>query len=219
MHNFIIFIQNISSEGLFKILVVKGGCMKKYKNYIYLFFILILASLNFNIILKSLNLVTGGTQGLALILNNILNLHSSTIILIINLLMLVLSYFMLSKQATYGTIFATFVYPLCVKMTSFIDITLNDNSIILYVLIAGIICGITGGLIFRLGYSSGGISVLVLVMKKYFNLKESISNFIINATIIVLGAFFFSIKKAIYSIILILISSIIINKIVKRKNN
>ena len=36
---------------------------------------------------------------------------------------------------------------------------------------------------------------------------------------IVVMIFFFSIKKAIYSIILILISSIIINKIVKRKNN
>ena len=71
---------------------------------------LLLASLNFNLILKKLSIVTGGTQGLALIISKILNLETSIIILIINVLMLILSFKFLDKNTTYGTIFSTFMY-------------------------------------------------------------------------------------------------------------
>ena len=39
----------------------------KIKKYLLLLIVLFIASLNFNIILKELDLVTGGTQGLSII--------------------------------------------------------------------------------------------------------------------------------------------------------
>ena len=89
--------------------------MKKIYKYLYLVIILLVAALNFNLFLKPLKLVTGGTQGLAIILNQIFNIKHSTIILFINILMLILSYLLLSKKATFGTVLATFFYPLFVS--------------------------------------------------------------------------------------------------------
>lgn len=192
--------------------------MKKIKKYIYLLLILFIAALNFNLILKQLNLVAGGTQGLAIIINHIFKLNPALIILIINIIMLVTSYFKLPRTTTYGTIIATFIYPLFIKLTTINPvIKTNENFIIIPVIISGIICGITGGYIYKLGFSSGGINILAILIKKYFKIKISITNFIINIIIILLGTIQFGIIKGIYSIIIITINSLIINKILGKK--
>ena len=144
--------------------------MKSLKKYFFLIILLFLASLNFNIILKQIKLVAGGTQGLAVILNHLFDISPSTIILIINILMLIISYFTLEKETTYGIILSTFIYPLLVRLTSNININLG-NYTVLFVILAGIICGITSGFIYKLGFSTGGISVISVIIKNILKLK------------------------------------------------
>ena len=129
---------------------------------IKLLILLLISSLNFNLILKPLKLVTGGTQGLALIINNFIRINPSIIILIINIIMLILSFIFLEKETIKGTLISVFIYPLFVKLTSYLIIPL-DNSLILIIL-AGLISGITGGYILKLGYSTGGINILVVIL-------------------------------------------------------
>ena len=190
----------------------------KIKKHLLLLIVLFIASLNFNIILKELDLVTGGTQGLSIILNHLFKISHSTIILIINLSMLIISYFTLPKETTCGTVIATFIYPLFVKLTNNINsLNINDNHLIFLAILSGIICGITGGIIYKLGFSSGGINVVALVIKKYFNVNIAITNFVLNTIIILLGYFYFGIVKCLYSILVVLINSYIINRILKSK--
>ena len=190
--------------------------MKSLKKYFFLIILLFLASLNFNIILKQIKLVAGGTQGLAVILNHLFDISPSTIILIINILMLIISYFTLEKETTYGIILSTFIYPLLVRLTSNININLG-NYTVLFVILAGIICGITSGFIYKLGFSTGGISVISVIIKKYFKIKISISNLVINFVIILVGSFYFGVLKGLYSSLIVLISSFIIYKVLKNK--
>ena len=144
--------------------------MKKMQNYLLLTLCLFMAALNFNLILKPLELVTGGTQGLALLITNIIKIKPAIVILIINVTTLVISYFCLSKSTTYGTFAASFIYPICVKLTSFIaHISFVAHHILLSSIIAGIICGLTGGYIYKLGFSAGGVSTINLIVNKYLN--------------------------------------------------
>lgn len=194
--------------------------IKNFKSILLLLICLFFASLNFNFILKPLNLVTGGTQGVAILINHLLHVKPSTIVLIINIITIVTSYFLLTKDNTYSALIATFAYPLFIRITSYIPIfSLPENLTLLWAIIAGIICGITGGYIYYLGFSSGGISIVNLLVNKFFHIKISLSNFIVNSIIIILGYFHFGFIKAIYSIIVIAISSIIINLILKKRNS
>jgi len=192
--------------------------MKKRKKYLLLLIILLLSSLNFNLILKPLNLVTGGTQGLSLILNHLFNLSPSLTILIINLIMLIISYFLLPKSTTYGTIVATITYPFFIKLTSFLPSFETTNLMLFFVVLSGIICGVTGGYIYKLGFSSGGLNLISLILKKCFNINIALTNFILNTIIILLGCFSFGLLKGIYSILVVIINSYLINKILKSKN-
>jgi len=191
--------------------------MQKLKKYFFLLILLFIASLNFNIILKPLKLATGGTQGLAIIINSLIKLEPSTIIFIINISMLVISYFLLSRETTYGTILATLIYPLMVRLTNnLISFKFINHYLIIFVILSGIICGITSGFIYKLGFSSGGLNLISLIIKKYFHINVAITNFCLNVIIILLSCFSFGIKKGLLAILNILINSIIINLILRK---
>lgn len=187
------------------------------KNRIKLLIYLFISSLNFNLILKKYGLVTGGTQGLSIILSTIINISPWIIILTINCLFFVISCFFLDRETTKGIIISTFIYPLFVKITSIININIANN-IGLLVLISGVISGFTIGNILKLKYSTGGINILLLLLKKYYKIRESLSNLIINSIIILLGLSLFGLKKAILGIIIIAINSAMIKVITDCKS-
>lgn len=189
--------------------------MKKYLKYLILLASLFFSALNFNYFLKPLNLVTGGNQGLAILLNRFFTLKPSTIILIINIFALIISYLFLNKEITRSALISTFIYPLFIRLTSYFPTLTLNNDMLVYAIIAGIICGLTGGYIYKMGFSSGGLSILNILIKKYLHLKISLSNFIINTIIIILGCFIFGLKKALYSILIITIGSLIIYSLIK----
>ena len=190
------------------------------KKYLKLLLILLIAAINFNIFLKPMKLVTGGTQGLAIIIHELIKMPHSTIVLIINLLMLILSYIFLKKETTLGTVLATISYPLFIKLTSFLDLSISTN--LLNVIITGIISGLTNGYIYKLGFTAGGINTIAPIINKYKNIKVGTINLIINIIILLIGCLQFGIKKLLYAIVVIIINSIIINlvmygKFLKRK--
>ena len=167
-----------------------------------------------------MKLVTGGTQGLAIIIHELIKMPHSTIVLIINLLMLILSYIFLKKETTLGTVLATISYPLFIKLTSFLDLSISTN--LLNVIITGIISGLTNGYIYKLGFTAGGINTIAPIINKYKNIKVGTINLIINIIILLIGCLQFGIKKLLYAIVVIIINSIIINlvmygKFLKRK--
>ncbi len=187
------------------------------KRYFLLINCLLIASLNFNLFLNPHNLVTGGTQGLSIIINKILNINPSTTIFLINITFLIISYIFLKKETTISIIISSLIYPSFIKLTSIISIpSIIENNILLSSIIAGIICGITNGLIFKANHSTGGITVLSNILHTYSNIKISISNFIINTIIIVIGCIYFGIIKLLYALIVVIISSLIIHHIMKK---
>ena len=177
------------------------------KKYLKLLLILLIAAINFNIFLKPMKLVTGGTQGLAIIIHELIKIPHSTIVLVINLL--ILSYIFLKRETTLGTVIATIAYPLFIKLTSFLYLNISTN--LLNVIITGIISGLTNGYIYKLGFTAGGINTIAPIINKYKNIKIGTINLIINIIILLIGCFQFGIKKLLYAIVVIIINSILIN--------
>ena len=92
------------------------------KKYLILLLSLFIAAINFNVFLKPLNLVTGGNQGIAIIIKHLTNLKPSLIILIINIISLIISYIFLRKETTLSLVIASLSYPLFIRITHNIDI-------------------------------------------------------------------------------------------------
>ena len=187
------------------------------KKHILLLILLFIAALNFNAFLKPLNLVTGGNQGIALIIKHLTKQKPSTIIFIVNMISLIISYTFLKKETTISLVIASISYPIFVRLTNNITLNVITKIPILTSIIAGIICGITGGLIYKMNFNQGGISIFNSLLYKYLNIKISICNFIINTTILIIGSIYFGFIKLLYSLIVVIISSLIINFIMSKK--
>lgn len=182
---------------------------------IIMLFSLLLNALVYNLLLVPINLVTGGAGGIAIITDYLYKIDPSIMILIISVTCLLLCYMYLGKEVTAATTFASLVYPLFVKLTAPITnyIIIDYSDMLVISIFAGVLYGFSNGLMYKTGYSNGGLPVISMILYKYFKIPIATSSSIMNAAIVLISAAFFGWTNAMYAIILLYINSIIVNKV------
>ena len=162
------------------------------------------------------NLVAGGVSGLSIIIHYLFNIDTSLFIAIVDILLLVLSYFTLGKEKTMHSTLGSILFPLFIKLTQNINnfLHLDTSVLLLAVIFAGVIQGFGSGLIFKAGFSSGGTDIINQILSKY--LKVSIGNamYMSDGTIIILSGIVFGINKIMYAILLLYIISYITDRVI-----
>jgi uncharacterized membrane-anchored protein YitT (DUF2179 family) len=185
--------------------------------YLLLILLMFVSALVFNLFLRKNNITTGGVNGVAIILEKLLHFDPAMTIFFLSLVLLILSFFLLSKEETIANIGTTFLYPFFVKITGNItDLIKIDNSNMLVIcLYAGILGGISSGIIYKIGFSNGGFSIINQLLRKYFSIPISKSIFFLNAIIVIAGGFIFGCEMVLYAIVILYINSYIVNKIMQ----
>ena len=172
---------------------------------------------NYNLFFLRNDIVAGGVSGIATILYSIFKLNPSTIIFIFNVLLIIISFLALGKRSTGRTIIGSILYPIFISLTSTWAVKLysstNFNEFIVVVLLSGFIYGTFNGLIYKFGYSTGGMDTLILIINKYLKISTGAASLLINTIIIIIGAFTFGVEKAIYGVMIIVINTFMINRI------
>ena len=196
--------------------ILKIDKTKLWYRYWVLIFSLFIAALVFNLLLYPTNLVTGGMNGVAIILNHIFDISPSLIILIGSLILLGLSYLFLGLNQTTGSIVATIVYPLFVSLTEPIAryIVIDTSDIILISILIGILLGITNGLMYKVGFSNGGLNIISQIVYKYFHISLGKTTMVINFIVVIIGGGYFGFNMMLYAFIIIYISGVVIDKVI-----
>ena len=193
--------------------------MNSTKTKIYRVFLitiaLLLSSVVYNLILLPLKLVQGGVSSLATITNYLYSINPAIMIFILSAATLILSYMYLGREMTMGSIYGCIISPIFVELTSPLrDIIIIDTTdVLLVVLFAGILSGIAGGLMYKSGYSSGGYSTIVQILFYKLKIPRAKTNLLLSGATILLGAYFFGLTNALYSIIYIYIQSIVMDRV------
>jgi len=185
---------------------------------------LFVSAIIFNFFISPTKLVTGGSNGIAIIIEYLFNIEASTVILVISTSLLVVSFFTLGFEQTSGAIISTFVYPFFVKLTSDLPnmLPVDTTDMLLISIFIGVIYGITNGLVYKNGFNNGGTSIISQVLYKYKRISISTSGFIMNIIIVLLGGFLFGWTMVMYATIILYINSIVTDKVLigisKNKN-
>ena len=195
--------------------MIKDIHANKYRVLLFSLSILV-AAINFNLLLKPISLVSGGSGGLALVLQKVLSISTSNLITIIYIITVILAIIFLDKKTVASIILASILYPVCTYLTENITsvVILNYNDMFLVCIISGIISGITNGIAFRFGYATGGIGVIAPIINKYLKTSISSVNFVVNTIIVLMGAYFYGFNMVIYAVILLYISSYVCNLVI-----
>ena len=174
----------------------------------------LLYAMTVKLFLLPAGLVTGGTTGIALAIHQALGIPVSLFVLIFNVLMLVIGYFLLGRTFAITTIISTFTYPAALELW---DQLLGDwvvtQDILLCTLFSGLGIGLSLGIVIRAGASTGGMDIPPLVLNHYFRIPVSLSLYVFDFCILLTQAFWSTPEKLLYGIVLVMTYTIVLDKL------
>ncbi len=175
----------------------------------------ILWAIIYNLFLLPMRLVTGGTNGVATITNYLYGIDPALMIFLLAGACAIISFMYLGFERTATSLVATVAYPVLVKLTAnIVDIIQIDyNDVLLLVIFAAVLCGVANGLMYKSGYNNGGFPVISQILYDKYKISVAKSSLIINVIIVLIGAKFFGATNALYAIIYIYISNIVLDKV------
>ena len=159
-------------------------------------------------------LITGGTTGIAIAVNHYTKLPISSIVLAFNVIMFVIGLFVLGKKFALITLISTLFFPFSLEVLQklFANIVITDD-IFLCTIFGGVCIGSAIALVIRVGASTGGMSIPPLILNKYMHIPVSVSLYVGDCIILALQVAFSDKNKILYGIILVMIYSIVLDKL------
>lgn len=174
----------------------------------------LLYALSFTIFFEPFNIVTGGTTGLAQIINSIKPINISLFVLVASFIIQVLGFLLLGFKETVKTLLGVIILPIFLEFatvfTSYIDF--SNTSLFLTVTCGSIIMGFASGIILKSGFSLGGFQTIYQIIYKYLRISVGKSSLILNGTLIFISGFFFGFSNVLYAIAGLYIGSYITDK-------
>ena len=158
-------------------------------------------------------LVTGGTTGIALIINHLWDISISGFVLIFNVIMLLVGWIVLGKGFAMTTLASSFLYPFFLELCKRIigDVVLTDD-LLLCTVFFGIGVGIALGIVIRSGSSTGGMDIPPLVLNKLFGVPVSVGLYVFDFCIIVMQVLIRPIENVLYGVVLVIIYTVVLDK-------
>lgn len=200
----------------------------KIKNIFITILGAVIYSIGITTFIMPAGLYTGGFTGLAQLISDIVSIITkghfvpsvSFLWLIINIPVFVIGYRHVGRRFTFLSILAVIVGSLAMEYIPPIDLGATPDKIdyLLFSIMGGFLSGLGIGLTLRVGASTGGMDII----SQYFSLKNDKSvghySLILNACLIIISGLMNDWITALYTIINIFISTLIIDKIHTRHN-
>ena len=176
-----------------------------------------LYALCFNTFLIPNDLVVSGFSGVAIVTQRLFGWNPQVFIYVTNFILLGVSFIFLNWKTTKKNIVGSIMFPLMITITTPVANFLNDKLIgddfLIILLFSIILYGISSGLIYRSGFSTGGSDIIMQIINKYIKVGESKAMIVANSLIILLGMIVFGFDKGVYSFIILITSTYFIDKI------
>ena len=173
-----------------------------------------LYALSVKVFLLPTGLITGGTTGMAMVVNRLTGLPVSAFVMAFNILMLLLGWVLLGRAFVLSTIASSLLYPAFLEVIGWFigDFVLTDD-LLLNTIFFGLGIGVSLGIVIRAGASTGGLDIPMLALQKYLRIPVSVSMYAIDFCILLLQiAFGASVDAALYGIVLAIIYTVMLDK-------
>ena len=164
----------------------------------------LLAGIGINSFLTPAKVYSAGVTGLSQLLSATgtdflgINIKISTWVLLINLPLIFLSWKKLGKKFTFYSLLAVLSSSFFIRIIPSYKIT---DNILLASIFGGILTGAGVGFCFRLGFSTGGTDIIILVIQKMTGKSVGQLGFILNGIILFMAGIMYGWEMALYSLI------------------
>ena len=187
-----------------------------FKRFTSLIIGVLLIAISFNLFFLPSDLVFGGVSGISIITKELFGIKPTIVISIASGFLLLVSFVLLGKKETLGSIIGTILYPIFVEITSHIGsyINIDINQTLLVVIFGSVIYGIGAGLVFKAGFTTGGTDILNKIVAKYCKVSLGTALIVTDGLIVLGGAFVFGFTKLMYALIVLYIISLLTDRVI-----
>lgn len=177
----------------------------------------LILALNYNIFVIPNNFVIGGMSGLSIIVNAVFKIEPVVFIYVVDIVLLIISYIFMGSEKTYRSLVGSFLYPILITFTApvakFIVPYVYIDNVLITVIVTGCLLGIGYGMIYKVGFTTGGGDIIMQLMHKYLKLSEGKASLYMDILIVLLGGVTLGFANVIYSAIIIIIGTSLIDKL------
>ena len=159
------------------------------------------------------DIIMGGITGIALVLNKLLGWNTVAVVFISNTLILILGLIVIGKKLFFTSVASTFLYPLflyLIQKIPNID-SLTDNTL-LASLFAGVLMGLSLGLVMRVGSSTGGTDITNLIFAKLTHKSVAIYVYVSDIIIVAAQAVVADSESIMMGIVVLVLESLVLEQ-------
>lgn len=161
------------------------------------------------------DIIMGGTTGIGIVLNKTLSIDTAALILVLNLILLAFGGIVLGRKFFLTTIASSVLYPVMLGVIERIPgvASFTENTL-LAALFGGSMMGISLGMLMRIGSSTGGMDVVILVLHKWFHISVSVLLILTDAVVIGGQALFEKPEALLLGVITLVCETLMIEQVI-----
>ena len=177
---------------------------------------LFLVTLSYNVFFVPNEIVMGGMSGLAIVIKKATGLNTSLFLLLSTAILLLISYIFLGRKETSKNFICAILFPIAVSITEPISklLYIRFDSFMFTCLVAVITYSIPLGIIYKIGYSTGGGDIINQIICKFAKTSVGQASNYINLTIIATSIFIIGLPKTVYAVFTLLVNAKIVDFII-----
>lgn len=174
----------------------------------------LLYAIAINIFIAPHRLLSGGIAGISLLTQYITNVPSGYWVFILNIPIFILGLKKVDKDFVFFSMIGMVTMSIFLVLTKNISSIFVVKDLFISTLFGAVISGFGMGLIFRNRASQGGTDIIAVIIRNKNGAKMSTLYFILNGAIVLLGVFFTNLELTLYTVVLMFVKSIVIDKVI-----
>lgn len=166
------------------------------------------------------NFTFGGVSGLSVLVSAKTPLSAGTVNLLVNAVLLVLGFIFLGRDFGIKTVYVTVLNSLSLRVMEMIcpmTQPLTDQPL-LELIFATLLPAVSAALLFNIGASSGGTDIVAMILKKHSQINIGTALLLVDMTITVAAFFIFDMATGLYSVLGLLLKSLVIDNVIESIN-
>ncbi|WP_413509772.1 YitT family protein [Carnobacterium maltaromaticum] len=171
---------------------------------------LTLIGISINMFLAPHHIAAGGVSGIGVLVEQAFGINRATTVLVLNLLMLILTFFFLGRPVFIKTVIGSMLLPISLAVVPEIKVVEDP---FLAVIFGSAIFAVGVAILYKIGASSGGTTIPPLIFQKYFGISTSLGLLLTDAVIVIFNIFVFGTEAFFFAILSLVLTSIVMNYI------
>ena len=199
---------------------MKDSIWRTIGDYAYITIGTALTAISVALFLNPAKLAPGGISGISTIVYYLTGWNLGLIMLVLSIPIYILGILLFGKKYGARTLVSSVLLSLFTMLWNdifgyqgILDYS-RDISYWLSALYGGIISGVGIGIVMRSGSNTGGTDILAQALAKYTHIPQGSALMIVDGIVILGSVFLFKLESALYSVVVVILTSIIIDKFV-----